>query len=47
MVYIDHRRRIKTEKKTKVVAAVWGTELIQFLAALVFFHQDDFEEKNI
>ena len=29
-----HRRRIKTEEKAKVVAAVWGTELIQFLAAL-------------
>ena len=29
-----HRRRIKIEKKTKVVADVWGTELVQFLAAL-------------
>ena len=29
-----HRRRIKTEEKSKVVAAVWGTELIQFLASL-------------
>ena len=28
------RRRIKTEEKTKVVAAVWGTELVKFLAAL-------------
>ena len=29
------RRRIYTEEKAKVVAAVWGTELIKFLAALV------------
>ena len=28
-----HRRRINTEEKAKVVAAVWGTEFIQFLAA--------------
>ena len=31
---IEHRRKIYTEEKSKVVAAVWGTELIQFLAAL-------------
>ena len=37
----DHRRRIKTEKKAKVVAAVWGTEFIQFLAALDIFDQDE------
>ena len=30
----EHRRKINTEKKAKVVAADWGTELIQFLAAL-------------
>ena len=29
-----HRNRIKTEQKVKVVSAVWGTEFIQFLAAL-------------
>ena len=29
-----HRRRIKTEEKAKIVAAVWGAEFIQFLAAL-------------
>ena len=28
------RRRIKTEEKAKVVAAAWGKDLIQFLAAL-------------
>ena len=31
-MHLNHRRRIKTEKK--VVAAVWGTELIKFLVAL-------------
>ena len=30
----DNRRRMKTEEKAKVVAAVWGTEMIQFLAVL-------------
>ena len=38
---------MKTEEKAKVVAAVWGMELIQFLAALDIFHQDDFEEKDV
>ena len=33
-----HRRRIKTEEKAKVVAAVWGTGFIQFLAALAIMH---------
>ena len=32
-----HRRRIYTEEKAKVVAATWGTELLQFLAALAIF----------
>ena len=32
--YAPRRRRIKTEEKAKVVAAVWVTEYIQFLAAL-------------
>ena len=38
---------MKTEEKAKVVAAVWGMELIQFLAALDIFHQDDVEEKDV
>ena len=29
-----HRRSMKEEAKAKVVASVWGTEFIQFLAAL-------------
>ena len=37
---MDHRRRTKTEEKAKVVAAVWGTEMMQFLAALAILHQD-------
>ena len=31
---ISHRRRIELEDKAKVVASVWGTEFVQFLAAL-------------
>ena len=30
-----------TEEKGNVVAAVWGTEFIQFLAALAILNQDD------
>ena len=30
----EHRRRIELEDKAKVVASVWGTQFIQFLAAL-------------
>ena len=37
----EHRRRLKTEEKAKVIAAVRGTELIQFLAALAILNQDD------
>ena len=33
-----HRRRINTEEKAKVVAAVCGTEFIKFLAALAILH---------
>ena len=35
---VYHRRRIKTEEKAKVVAAVWRTELFQFVAALDILH---------
>ena len=30
-----YRRRINTEEKAKVVAAVWGKELIQFLSRMI------------
>ena len=33
-IYSNLTRRINTEEKAKVVAAVWGTEFIQCLAAL-------------
>ena len=33
-----HRRRIETEEKAKVVAAVWGTKFIQFFAAQTVLH---------
>ena len=35
----QHRRRIKTEEKAKVVAAVGGTELMQFFAELAIFYK--------
>ena len=34
ILWQNHRRRIETEGKAKVVASVCGTEFIQFLAAL-------------
>ena len=41
----NHRRRIYTENKAKVVAAVWGTEFIEFLATLAILHQDDMKKR--
>ena len=46
LIYNYAHCRAKTEDKANVVAAVWGTEMIQFLVALDIFHQDDFEEKD-
>ena len=42
---LSHRRRIYTEEKAKVVATVWGTEHIQFLAVLAVLHQDDLKKR--
>ena len=42
-----HRRRIKTEAKAKVITSIWGTEFIQFLAALAILHQDDLKKETI
>ena len=39
-----HRRRINTEEKAKVVAALWGAEFVQFLSALAVFTVKRFEE---
>ena len=44
MVIASHKRRIKTEKKATVVANVWGTELVRFLAVLAILHQDDWKK---
>ena len=41
----DHRRRVNTEAKAKVVAAVWGTELIKFLVAQSILHEDNLKER--
>ena len=41
-----HRIRINTEEKATVVAAVWGTELIKFLAALAILHHDDLKNRK-
>ena len=41
----SHSRRIDTEEKAKVVAAVWGPKLIKFLAALAILHQDDMKKR--
>ena len=41
---LPHRRWIKTKEKAKVVAAVWGTKLIQFDVLLAILHQDDLKK---
>ena len=38
---------VYTEEKAKVVAASWGTELLQFLAALAILSQDELKNKPI
>ena len=40
----QNRRRLNTEEKAQVIAAVWGTEFSQFLVALAILHLDDFKE---
>ena len=44
MLYGYHRRRNSTEDKAKVVAAVWGTELIKFLAVIAILNKDNLKE---
>ena len=41
------RSRIYKEAKAKVVAASWGTELLQNLAALAVLHKDDLKDRLI
>ena len=40
------KRRIYTEEKAKVVAAAWGTELLQFLVARSFLNLDNLKIRN-
>ena len=42
----ENRRRIYTEEKAKVVAAAWGTELLQFLVARSFLNLDNLKIRN-
>ena len=44
---MHYRRRIYTEEKAKVVAASWGTEFIQILAAVAILHQDELNNRLI
>ena len=43
-VGLSHKRGINIEEKAKVVAAVWGTAFIQFLATLAVLHQVDMKK---
>ena len=38
---------LNTEEKAKVVAAVWGTEFIKFLASQAILHQDEAQDEFI
>ena len=40
----QHIIRIKKEEKAKIVANVWGPELIQFIAGLSTLHLDDLKK---
>ena len=40
----EHRRRIKTDEQTKVVTAVWGTELT-CRTTVAISHQDDLKKR--
>ena len=43
--HVNHRRRIKTEEKAKVVAAAWGTALIDSIPCHPsYFAPGQFEE---
>ena len=44
-MYKSQRRKINTEEKAKVVAAVWETELIQF-QFLAIWHQNDLRKSK-
>ena len=42
----NHRRKIYSEEKANVVAAVWGTEFIKFLATQDFLHKDELHQDD-
>ena len=42
----EHRRKIKTEEKAKVVASVWGAEIVQFLAVLEVLPRSIYERNG-
>ena len=43
-IHVCPIRRINTEEEAKVVAVVWGTELIQLISTLANLHQDDLKK---
>ena len=44
--HLQHRKKIYSEDKTKVVAAVWGTELkIYSIPCSACLHQDDMKKR--
>ena len=45
LVHSSYRKRIYTEENAKVVTAVWGTEFIKLLAALVVLQKDDVKNR--
>ena len=46
MKHSHQRRRIYTEENAKVVAAVWGQNLLNSFAALAILHQDDMTKRT-
>ena len=46
-VHGDHRRRIYTDEKTKVVAVSWVIKLLQFLSELAILHKDELKNRLI
>ena len=44
---INQRIRLTTEEKAKVVAAVWGTDFIQFLAAQAILPRSNWKNRMI
>ena len=45
-VGVQHRRRMETEAKAKVVASVWGAKFIKFFAALAILPWSIVKDKD-